>query len=140
MQYSRVTKSFTIEYAHRLQNHPGKCRNIHGHQGRIEVTIEGPLNDQGMVVDFGDLSSTVGRFLSDTLDHTLILDKNDPIKVNDGSISIVLVDGPPTAELLASVIGEAIIYQNLLPIRHPSLRVLAVRFWETPTAYAEYIP
>ena len=47
-----VTRCFTFEAAHQLPWHPGKCRNLHGHGYRLEVTVEGPVNDDGMVLDF----------------------------------------------------------------------------------------
>ena len=44
-----VTRSFTFEAAHQLPWHPGKCRELHGHGYRLEVTVEGPVGDNGMV-------------------------------------------------------------------------------------------
>jgi len=35
-----VTRSFTFEAAHQLPWHPGKCRDLHGHGYRLEVTPE----------------------------------------------------------------------------------------------------
>ena len=36
----RVTKHIDFCYGHRLLNYEGKCRHLHGHNGRVEVHIE----------------------------------------------------------------------------------------------------
>ena len=47
---------FKFDAAHRLMNHSGQCRNIHGHTWLVEVMIEGAVKEEsGMVVDFQDL-------------------------------------------------------------------------------------
>ena len=45
-----VTRSFTFEAAHQLPWHPGKCRDLHGHGYRPEVTVEGRIGPQGIVI------------------------------------------------------------------------------------------
>jgi 6-pyruvoyl-tetrahydropterin synthase len=47
-----VMRTATFEAAHRLAWHPGKCRNLHGHAYRLDVTVGGPLEHHGVVVDF----------------------------------------------------------------------------------------
>src|SRR5687767_7041396 len=56
---TRVTRSFAFEAAHQLPWHPGKCKRLHGHNYRFEVTVEGPLDEHGVVVDFDDLHRIV---------------------------------------------------------------------------------
>lgn len=102
-----VTCSFTFEAAHRLAWHPGKCRNLHGHSYRLDVTIRGPLDDNGVVIDFDRLSEIVRLEVIDRWDHQ---DLNQVIE-------------NPTAELLAH---EA---WNLLT--RAGLRLAALRLWET---------
>ena len=47
-----VKKTYWVEYAHRLQNHPGLCKYLHGHSGKVEVVFEGTMDDKtGMVSD-----------------------------------------------------------------------------------------
>ena len=61
----RVTREFTFEMAHVLQNYDGPCRNVHGHSYRLFVTLSGiPVNDtenpkNGMVIDFTELKNIV---------------------------------------------------------------------------------
>jgi len=58
---TRVTCSYTLEAAHRLPRHPGRCRELHGHSYRFEVTVGGPVDDNGMVIDCDELSTVVRR-------------------------------------------------------------------------------
>lgn len=65
MKVATITKIFRFEFAHHLPGHHGKCARPHGHSYRLEVTIRGPIkealgeSDNGMVMDFGDLSQLV---------------------------------------------------------------------------------
>jgi 6-pyruvoyltetrahydropterin/6-carboxytetrahydropterin synthase len=79
MQIFTVTKQIELDYGHRVPNHSSKCRNAHGHRGRIEVTVAGPLilegeskTDEGMVLDF----SAIKEYLEDVkkfFDHRFII-------------------------------------------------------------------
>lgn len=104
----RVCKSFTFEAAHRLQNHDGKCRNLHGHSYQVDVEVHcdilnthGP--SEGMVMDFGRLSEW-WKIVEPTLDHVTILERGDPLIValrDFGGINLTLCNWPPTAERIA---------------------------------------
>jgi 6-pyruvoyltetrahydropterin/6-carboxytetrahydropterin synthase len=66
----RVRRRFDFEAAHHLPNHPGKCRELHGHSFRLLVTVDGPVDRQsGMVIDFADLKRVVREHVIDRLDH-----------------------------------------------------------------------
>ena len=46
----RVTREIDFCYGHRLLNYEGKCRHLHGHNGRAVITLQGPeltLRDAG---------------------------------------------------------------------------------------------
>lgn len=113
---TRVTCAFTFEAAHHLPWHPGRCRNLHGHGYRLEVTVEGPVGDSGMVVDFDDLKAVVRREVVERYDHTLL---NDLLE-------------NPTAELLAADAWKRLEAAGLTPAR--------MRLWETPTSSVEILP
>ena len=53
----KVTRHEEFEAAHLLPNYDGPCGNLHGHSYKIELTLEGPQNEDyyGMVMDFNDL-------------------------------------------------------------------------------------
>lgn len=109
----KVCKIFTFDAAHFLPNHPGKCRNLHGHTYKLEVELEGPINPEtGMVMDFGDLKQEVGG----------VLDKLDHHYLND-------IWENPTAEQMSIGIKNELLEMGL-PVNR-------IRLWETATSYAE---
>ena len=66
----RVRRRFDFEAAHRLPEHPGKCRRLHGHSYALVVTVEGPIDPQsGMVLDFAELKRIVKREIVEQVDH-----------------------------------------------------------------------
>ena len=116
--YTRVTRTFTFDAAHDLPWHPGRCRRLHGHTYRLEVSIEGPIGPNGIVTDFGDV---------DTMVQTHILDRYDHRYLND------LLDNP-TAELLAADIWKVLDGSGL---GAEPLRLVRIRLWETPDSAVE---
>ena len=74
-----VSRTFTFEAAHQLPWHAGKCRNLHGHNGKAVITVETPsLDALGMVVDFTEIKRVIGAWIDETLDHKMILHRDDP--------------------------------------------------------------
>jgi 6-pyruvoyltetrahydropterin/6-carboxytetrahydropterin synthase len=69
-----VTKIFTFDSAHKLTDYYGKCERLHGHTYRLEVTVSGPVHDNGMVVDFVLLKRIVKRRVLEKLDHHYLND------------------------------------------------------------------
>ncbi len=73
-----ITKKFTFEAAHQLPNHDGKCKNLHGHSYVLEVTVSGPIiqegSKEGMVIDFKDVSEIVDREIITQWDHQYLND------------------------------------------------------------------
>ena len=71
----RVKRVFDFEAAHLLPNHPGKCRDLHGHSYSLCVTVERPVDAaSGLAIDFSDLKTTVAREVIDLLDHRYVND------------------------------------------------------------------
>src|SRR5260370_27183394 len=76
----RVTREIRFCYGHRLLNYDGKCRHLHGHNGRAVIALEAAqLDSLGMVVDFSRIKRVVSGCINDTLDHKMILHKDDPV-------------------------------------------------------------
>ena len=70
-----LRKEYWFESAHFIYNHPGKCRNLHGHSYKLFVCIEGtPDAETGMIVDFDDLSKVVNEKVIAQLDHRFLND------------------------------------------------------------------
>lgn len=74
-----------VEVAHRLYESQGKCENIHGHSMWVEMRIDGPMNEVGMLVntlgkplEFGEVKHGFRNYLDAQFDHHLLLNKEDP--------------------------------------------------------------
>lgn len=76
-----------IQIAHRLYRQPGKCQKIHGHSMhvvlylsvRFDVDPDGYATDRdGNQLEFGAVKKTFRKYLDDTYDHQLLLNKDDP--------------------------------------------------------------
>jgi 6-pyruvoyltetrahydropterin/6-carboxytetrahydropterin synthase len=74
----RVRRRFRFEAAHRLPQHPGKCRELHGHSYELVVTVERPVDARsGLAIDFGELKQIVRRAVVEPLDHRSLNDVMD---------------------------------------------------------------
>ena len=66
----RVTREIHFCYGHRLLDYEGKCRHLHGHNGRALITLAAAkLDTQGMVLDFSRVKRVVGGWIDDSLDE-----------------------------------------------------------------------
>lgn len=131
----RVTREIHFCYGHRLLNYEGKCRHLHGHNGRAAITLEGPeLDRRGMLVDFGEIKQKVQRWIDENLDHNMLLHRDDPILpllAERGERTFVM-DENPTAENIARLIYEH--------ARNAGLPVVEVVLWETDHCCSVYGP
>src|SRR6202008_4462600 len=80
MTMFRVTREITFCYGHRLLNYDGKCRHLHGHNGKAVIVLEAAtLDNRGMLVDFTDIKKHVAGWIDANLDHRMILNEADPV-------------------------------------------------------------
>ena len=129
----RVTREIAFCYGHRLLNYDGKCRHLHGHNGRAVITLEGPgLDRRGMLVDFGDIKRHVQRWIDENLDHNLLLCRDDPLLpvLQERGERVFVMDANPTAENIARLIFDH--------ARRAGLPVVEVTLWETANCCATY--
>ncbi|MDO8806628.1 MAG: 6-carboxytetrahydropterin synthase [Elusimicrobiota bacterium] len=130
----KIKKTFHLAYGHRLLNHRGKCRNLHGHNAVVEVTLTAAkLNRDKMVMDFSELGKRIKAWLDENLDHKVILAKADPlapILMKQGQLCYLSAENP-TAEILAELLFKRFTRDLKLPVHK-------VAFWETPTSMASY--
>ena len=118
-----VEQSFAA--GHALRNYKGKCENVHGHNYRVRVTIEGEqLDEAGLLVDFLDVKRLMGGAI-EYLDHRFINDL-PPFDVLN-----------PSAENIAKYFYDRVSagMKNDAPVR-----ISEVRVWETDTSSAMYRP
>ncbi len=64
-----LTREFTFEAAHHLTKLPTGPEPAHGHTWRLNVTLEGPVQSDGMVFDFVKLGEVVSKKVLKHLDH-----------------------------------------------------------------------
>jgi 6-pyruvoyltetrahydropterin/6-carboxytetrahydropterin synthase len=83
-----------------------------------------------MVVDFADIKRALKTWIDDTLDHRMLLCKDDPVLPALRGELVYVMDENPTAENIAKLIFDH--------ARSEGLPVTEVRLWETPTSYATY--
>src|SRR6202045_3554756 len=70
----QVSVEETLSSGHALRGYKGKCENVHGHNYRVQVTLEGPqLDSIGLLVDFTQVKQVV-REIVKRLDHQFIND------------------------------------------------------------------
>lgn len=70
----RLVKEMRFEAAHFLPTFPEghKCRRLHGHSFRVEVVVEGEVEeDKGYLVDYGSIAQALAP-LREALDHRLL--------------------------------------------------------------------
>jgi 6-pyruvoyltetrahydropterin/6-carboxytetrahydropterin synthase len=128
-----ITKEVYFCYGHRLMNHPGKCRNLHGHSVKAAISIaRDSLNEDGMVCDFADIKESVEAYVDQYLDHNFLLHKDDPIipALKENNERFWALDEHPTAEVLSKMI--------FLHLKTIGFDVSQVVLWETSSAYACY--
>ncbi len=114
----------TFAAGHALRNYHGKCENVHGHNYRVLVTLEGAeLDSIGLLVDFVEAKALIHRVV-DRLDHQFINDLAPFDTIN------------PSAENMARYFYDEI----SAGLGAGSVRVAAVKIWETDTASATYRP
>jgi 6-pyruvoyltetrahydropterin/6-carboxytetrahydropterin synthase len=128
-----VTRELTFCYGHRLLNYDGKCRYLHGHNGRAIITLSAEALDKlGMVLDFSDLKRVVGGWIDENLDHKMLLHRDDPAlpMLRKQGEPVHVLDVNPTAENIARLIFD-VTAEHGFP-------VVEVKLWETDSCYATY--
>lgn len=106
-----VVRRYTFEAAHSLEWHNGKCRRLHGHSYKVEVTVTRPLDDRGVVIEFSELDDAVDPLIQ-SLDHRDLTD----------------IVANPTAERIAHHIATQ--------LSEAEVDWSSVRLWETDRASA----
>lgn len=128
-----VSQQIEFCYGHRLLNYDGKCKHLHGHNGKAVIVLQGEqLDSRGMLVDFSDIKKSVRTWIDNQLDHRMILCQDDPVVpfLKQQGEPLLLLKENPTAENIAKLIFEY--------TRQQGFPVVEVRLWETPNAYATY--
>ena len=141
-----ITRRLEFDSGHRIPNHDGQCRHLHGHRYAIEVTLTGEVADHpgkaddGMVLDFGDIKKLTNQYVVDLWDHAFLVAKED-----EGLVAFlatlpnhktVIMEHVPTVENLANAA-----YAILKPVFSKAfggrLELTSIRLYETPNCWAD---
>jgi len=127
-----LSKTFHFDMAHRLSFHSGKCRNLHGHTYRLEVTLEGEPDEHGMLIDFNEMKRIVHEHVIDVLDHATVIYEKDRL----------LMDTFPK-ELQHVIFPYEVTAENLCRwtydrLRDAGLTIKQVIIWEAADSKAVY--
>lgn len=136
----RVAKRFRWEGAHRLADHPGLCRSLHGHSYAMTVEVEGGLADGTMVLDFHALKRLAAP-LVDAFDHATLVDAADEqlrTLLDDAAFKQAVLPYPTTSENVARFAADYLCHAGEAALRAAGVRAVSVRLQETETCYAVY--
>ena len=141
-----ITRRLEFDSGHRIPNHDGQCKHLHGHRYALEVTLTGEVAhhpgkaDDGMVLDFGDIKRLTNQHIVDLWDHAFLVAKED-----EGLVAFlatlpnhktVVMEHVPTVENLAKAA-----FAILQPVFSKSfggrLELSALRLYETPNCWAD---
>jgi len=121
-----ILKEFSFAAAHHIPEHPGKCRNLHGHNYRVRLFLRAEELDRlGMVIDFAE----VKRFLKEVagpFDHRVI---NDFPPFDER---------PPTAELVSEYVFREVEKRLAENGAGERVDVARVEVWENDVSCAIY--
>ena len=134
----KITKRFKWVMGHRLAFHKGECYTPHGHNYEMKITVEGEPNQNGIVIDFNELSNLFKELIHEPYDHSFLLYINDSdliiINKNTRPFKLRYVSFETTAENLAKFIFENFSKK----INNDKIKVTRVKVYETPTSEAVY--
>lgn len=129
-----ITRRFDFSASHQYlrpdwtaaQNEAAFGPNVrqHGHNYRLEVSLEGPIDPlTGMIMNLTEVKRIVGR----------VLERYDHRNLN--------VDHPAFAERLPTTEHIAMqLAQEIAPALPGGVRLARIRLWETEDLFAEVLP
>ena len=123
-----VSADQTFAAGHALRGYQGKCENVHGHNYRIRVTLQGEeLNSIGLLVDFVDIKRAM-KEINEYWDHRFINDLPPFDTLN------------PTAENMALWFCQQMQEKLRNGLAQVPVTIKEVTVWETEKNIAVYRP
>ena len=109
--------------AHQLRDYGGKCEDLHGHNWKVEVYVEGEkLDKYGLLIDFKVMKKATKKII-DGLDHKFLNELEYFKDINPSSENI--------ARYISEAVGQELNNENIIVSR--------VTVWESDSACATYI-
>lgn len=125
-----ITKEFVFHAAHRLCRHGltpeknreifGKCAKLHGHTYRLQVSVTGKLNANGMIIDFSDLKRIVRDEIVNRYEHEYLNELEEFRNI------------PPTVENMINHMFGVLDRR----LNQMDLNTVSMTLYETPTSWA----
>lgn len=145
-----IRRYIETDTGHRVPNHKSKCKHLHGHRYRFEAEIEGDVvqtsgvSEEGMLMDFSDISAILTEHVHDVLDHAFVVYEGDTDtrKACDAmgpEHRTVVVTFIPTAENLAKWAYDAV-NPHIKSVYGNRLQLVAMHCRETPKSIATWRP
>jgi 6-pyruvoyltetrahydropterin/6-carboxytetrahydropterin synthase len=135
----RIAKEFRWEMGHRLPNHKGACKNIHGHSYKMVVELSGEVDPKsGMIIDFYVLGLIVKPFV-EAFDHSFLVYKKDKKLLDflsENKMKKVVTDYYGTVENICSDFANMIV-KGIKKNKVKNVYSITVKIFETPNSYAE---
>ncbi|QQS36326.1 MAG: 6-carboxytetrahydropterin synthase [Ignavibacteriales bacterium] len=131
----KIAKEFKWEMGHRLPEHFGQCKNIHGHSYKMRIELEGEPDESGMVMDYYILEKIIQPVI-EKLDHAFLVYREDKEVIaflDNLNSKKVVVDFQSTVENLVSYF-----LAELSNSKFPeNVKAVSVRVHETADDFAE---
>lgn len=137
-----LSRDFTFDAAHFLTRYHGKCEHLHGHTYKLRVTVEGAIQENGLVIDFGILKKIVKEKILDKYDHRSLNDffENPTAELVVKKIWEELVDLP---ELLKKESEDPNLPEDIRRLLkeggekevNQKVRLYELTLWETPDSF-----
>ena len=147
---TRIRRWVETDTGHRVPNHKSKCRHMHGHRYRWEAELEGDVvtlggvSEEGMLMDFSDVSAILNEYIHDVVDHAFIVYERDQealvaLSHMGDEHRTLIVPFIPTAENLAKWAFEKV-EPHISSTYGNSLKLHAFHVRETPKSWASWYP
>ena len=147
---TRIRRWVETDTGHRVPNHKSKCRHMHGHRYRWDAELEGDVvtqggaSEEGMLMDFSDVSAILNDYIHDVVDHAFIVyeaDKEALVALSHmgDEHRTLIVPFIPTAENLAKWAFEQV-EPHISSSYSNSLKLHAFHVRETPKSWASWYP
>ena len=147
---TRIRRWVETDTGHRVPNHKSKCRHMHGHRYRWEAELEGDVvtqggaSEEGMLMDFSDVSAILNEYIHDVVDHAFIVYEGDKealvaLSHMGDKHRTLIVPFIPTAENLAKWAFEQV-EPHISSSYSNSLKLHAFHVRETPKSWASWYP
>lgn len=131
------TRKIEFDAAHRVMHHASKCKMLHGHRYAVYATFAAPLDQLGMVIDFGTIREILGGWIDQNWDHNTILNIKDQELGNEiakiTGQKIYYLNCNPTAEEMANYL-----FSEICPKLFSEYKITCkkIKIFETPNCYA----